>query len=197
MALLSARPKISQLTFGLYGRSLHPEFFEIHSTRRLERDHFVAQVDVTSSGHVIMFRTGGRVFTELATSAHQELPDKRRLLTQKLSGNFEDRIECEGGVHFEYQFHLDRTTPDIFYSVQKAFELRQEMDGLLYRFPSSGRVELGAFSYIYIDTRVHSLRVQALHTFPDDYTILKTQSLFRIENHVAETNATESDPDLS
>ncbi len=181
MALLSARPKISELTFGLYGRSLHPELFQIHSTRRFDRDNFNAQVDITSAGHLIMFKVGGRVFTELATSAHHELPERRRLLAQKLSGEFEDSIECEGGIHFEYQFQLERTTPEFFHSVQKAFELRQEMDGLLYHFESSGRVKMGAISYIYVDTRVHSLRVQAMHTFPDDYAILRTQSLFRID----------------
>lgn len=181
MALLSARPKISELVFGLYGRSLHPELFQIHSSRRLERDHFSARIDITSAGHVIMFKTGQHVFTELATSAHHELPLRRRLLSQKLSSKFEDRIECEGGVQFEYQFHLDRTTPEIFLAMNKAFLDRRDMEGLIHQFESSGRVQLGAISYIYIDTRMHSLRIQAIHTFPDDYAILKTQSLFQID----------------
>lgn len=186
MALLSARPKISELVFGLYGRSLHPELFQIHSSRQLERDHFSARIDITSAGHLIMFKVGSRVFTELATSAHHELPEKRRLLSQRLSGQFEDEIECEGGVHFEYQFHLERTTPEIFYAMNRAFQERREMEGLVCQFESSGRVQMGAISYIYIDTRLHSLRIQAMHTFPDDYTILKTQSLFRITPELVE-----------
>lgn len=181
MALLSARPKISELLFGLYGRSLHPELFQIHSSRKLERDHFSARIDITSAGHVIMFKAGQHVFTELATSAHHELPDRRRLLSQRLAGRFEDRVECEGGVQFEYQFQLERTTPEIFHAMNKAFQERREMEGLIHQFESSGRVQLGAISYIYIDTRIHSLRIQAIHTFPDDYAVLKTQSLFQID----------------
>lgn len=181
MALLSTRPKISELVFGLYGRSLHPELFQIHSTRRLERENFDARIDVTSAGHVVMFKAGNHVFTEVATSAHHELPERRRLLSQRLSGSFEDQVECEGNVQFEYKFSLERTTPEIFYAMNKAFQERGDIEGLLHQFESSGRVQLGAISYIYIDTRVHSLRVQAMHTFPDDYAILKTQSLFRID----------------
>src|SRR5690606_26170807 len=103
----TTRPKISELAFGLYGRSLHPELFQIYTTRRIQRDHFQAQIDVTSTGHLVMFKTGERVFTEIATSAHQELPQRRRLLATPIQGQFEDRIECEGGVCFEYQYHLE------------------------------------------------------------------------------------------
>ncbi len=51
---------------------------------------------------------------------------------------------------------------------------------MLYRFDSSGRMALGAISYINLEARDRSLRVQAFHTFPDDYAIVKSQSLFEI-----------------
>jgi len=37
---------------------------------------------------------------------------------------------------------------------------------------------LGAISYVNIETRLNSLLIQAIHTFPDDYAILKVESLF-------------------
>jgi hypothetical protein len=39
---------------------------------------------------------------------------------------------------------------------------------------------LGALSYINVETRTRCLLVQAFHTFPDDYAIVKSQSLFEI-----------------
>ena len=39
---------------------------------------------------------------------------------------------------------------------------------------------MGAISYINGETRDRSLLVQAFHTFPDDYAIVKTQSLFQV-----------------
>jgi hypothetical protein len=51
---------------------------------------------------------------------------------------------------------------------------------LLYTFDSSGRLAVGALSYINIETRNRSMLVQAFHTFPDDYAIVKSQSIFEM-----------------
>ena len=39
---------------------------------------------------------------------------------------------------------------------------------------------LGALSYIHLEARNRSLMVQAFHTFPDDYAIVKSQSIFEV-----------------
>ena len=39
---------------------------------------------------------------------------------------------------------------------------------------------LGAISYLNISSRDRSLLIQAFHTFPDDYAIVKSQSLFKL-----------------
>lgn len=180
MSLLTTRPKVSELSFGLYGRSIHPELFQIFSSRQIDREHFQARVDVTSTGHVVMFKTGDRIFTEVATSSHQELPQRRRLLATRIQGQFQDRIECEDGIQFEYQFHLERLTPEAFGHLQRAFADSPVVDGMMHQFQTSGRVNLAAFSYMYIDTRQRTFRIQAVHSFPDDYAVLKTQSLYRL-----------------
>jgi hypothetical protein len=51
---------------------------------------------------------------------------------------------------------------------------------MLHRFDSSGRMALGALSYLNVETRNRSLLVQAFHTFPDDYAIVKIQSQFEV-----------------
>ena len=37
---------------------------------------------------------------------------------------------------------------------------------------------IGALSFVNVEARNRSLRVQAFHTFPDDYAIVKSQSVF-------------------
>lgn len=39
---------------------------------------------------------------------------------------------------------------------------------------------LGALSYINVETRSRSFLVQAFHTFPDDFAIVKSQSRFHL-----------------
>ncbi len=37
---------------------------------------------------------------------------------------------------------------------------------------------MGAMSFIHVEARNRILQVQAFHTFPDDYAIVKSQSQF-------------------
>jgi hypothetical protein len=75
-------------------------------------------------------------------------------------------------------FQLEPVEPEVFWTFQHELLRDGERQGLLHRFDSSGRMALGAISYINVETRNCSLLVQAFHTFPDDCAIVKSQSLF-------------------
>jgi hypothetical protein len=178
--VLSVRPKVAELTFQLYGRSLHPELFEIFKTAKLERGGYAARVDITSAGHIVTWRYGGITLTEVAASAQHPLPQKRRLMSYKLKGERHDRVECRGGITYQVSFQLETVTPEIFWHFQQELTHDAEREGLLYQFEASGRLAIGALSYIHFETRNRNLLVQAFHTFPDDYAIVKSQSLFEL-----------------
>ena len=57
---------------------------------------------------------------------------------------------------------------------------KEPTEGLLHAFDSSGRMAFGGLSYVNIETRRRSMLVQAIHTFPDDYAIVKVESLFSL-----------------
>jgi hypothetical protein len=166
--------------FQLYGRSLHPELFETHSCRTIERGDYQATINITNAGHTICWRYQGLTLTEVATGAHHPLPIQRRLMSYKLKGTGHDRVECRGGVRYQTSFHLEPVEPEVFWTFQQELAHDTGREGLLYRFGASGRMALGALSYIHIETRNRSLLVQAFHTFPDDYAIVKSQSLFEV-----------------
>lgn len=178
--MLTVRPKVAELVFQLYGRSLHPELFRVHTSRTVERGGYKATVDITTTGHVVTWRYHGLTITEVATSAHHPLPQKRRLLSYRLKGQRNDRVECRGGATYQVSFQLEPVEPDVFWTFQQELAFDGERQGMLYKFDSSGRMAVGALSYINIETRSRSLLVQAFHTFPDDYAIVKSQSLFEI-----------------
>lgn len=217
--MLSVRPKIAELSLQLYGRSLHPELFEVCSEKRVQRGRvdppgadpmadsgaktgastlswgretnaYEATVQITSAGHVVAWRCGGLTLTEVCASSHQPLPLKRRLMRHRLEADRSDRVECRGGVTYDVDFTLETATPEAFRAYQQEFDLmslqggalEEGGGGLLYRFEASGRVgvKLGAISYIDVQSRDRALRVRALHTFPDDCAIVKTESVFRL-----------------
>ena len=178
--MLSVRPKVAELVFQLYGRALHPELFEIYSSHTVKRGDYEATLAITSAGHVVTWRYQGLTLTEVAASAQHPLPQKRRLLSYRLKGERTDRMELRGGCNYEVSFQLEPVDPEVFWTFQQELALDGVRQGLVHRFESSGRMALGAISYINAETRNRSLLVQAFHTFPDDYAIVKSQSLFEI-----------------
>lgn len=179
--MLVARPKVAELAFQLYGRSLHPELFEIHKTRTLSRGGYEAKIDITSAGHLVTWRYQGLILTEVAASAQHPLPQKRRLMSYCLKGSRRDQVECRGGIVYDVSFSLEAASPDEFYSYQEALTRNgEEHKGIFHSFDASGRMAMGALSYVHVESRNRSMFVQAFHTFPDDYAIVKSQSLFQL-----------------
>ena len=178
--MLTVRPKVAELVFQLYGRSLHPELFEVYQSRHVERGDYEAKIDITSAGHVITWRYHGLTLTEVAASAHHPLPQKRRLLSYRLRGQRNDRVQCRGNVVYQVSFQLEPVEPEVFWTFQQELAHDGERRGMLHMFEASGRMALGALSYVNVETRSRSMLIQAFHTFPDDCAIVKSQSLFEI-----------------
>ena len=178
--MLTTRPKVAELVFQLYGRPLHPELFKVYQTRTIERGDYQAKIDITSAGHVVTWRYAGLTLTEVAASAQHPLPERRRLLSYRLKGHRTDRVECRGGISYQVSFQLEQVEPEIFWIFQEELSQDGQRQGLFHKFDASGRMALGALSYINLESRNHTLLIQAFHTFPDDYAIVKSQSLFQI-----------------
>ncbi|MCA9239757.1 MAG: DUF2617 family protein [Planctomycetales bacterium] len=178
--MLSTRPKIAELVFQLYGRAIHPELFQTCRTHTIKRGEYEATLQITNEGHAICWRFGGLTLTEVAASAQNPLPQKRRLMSHSLQGEQADRVECRGGVVYESEFSLESVDSNAFYTFQDQLRLASAKEGLLHQFESSGRFGIGAMSYLNVQSRDRMLKVRALHTFPDNYAIVKSQSVFRL-----------------
>lgn len=178
--MITVRPRVTDLVFQLYGRALHPELFEIHQTRVIERPQYGVKIDITSTGHVVTWRYAGLTLTEVATGAHCPLPERRRLLCYRLNGRRQDRVECRGKASYQTSFQLDLVEPEAFWALQQEILWDSISQGMLQRFDSGGRIALGAMSYVTIEPRRHALAVRAIHTFPNDFAVVRTQSLFQL-----------------
>ena len=174
--MLSARPKIAELSFQLYGRSLHPELFEIFASKEFSRGDYTARVSITTAGHLISWHRNRTTISEVATSAHYPLPNTRQLATQKLCGKHSETVTYQGGIEYSYQFHLEPSPAESFWFFQEELMKADHDEGVFHSFESSGRIAIGALSFIHTELRDRSFTVQAFHTFPDDFAILKTRS---------------------
>ncbi len=178
--MLKTRPKIAELVFKLYGRSLHPELFEIHESRTIQRGEYEADIQITSAGHLVSWRYGEITLTEIATAANHPLPARRRLISHRLKGERADQLECRGGIKYDVAFSLEPANAQRFLAYQKELTLQATRQGMLHQFDPNGRWEAGAISYINVEARDKIFRVQAFHTFPDDCAVLRIQSTFQL-----------------
>ena len=61
--VLTTRPKIAELVIQLYGRTLHPELFEVCRTKSIVRGNpdesgYQAEIQITNAGHIVTWRHG-------------------------------------------------------------------------------------------------------------------------------------------
>lgn len=178
--VLSIRPKVNSLAFNVFARSIHPELFQVFRTLHIDRENFQARIDITRDGHVVTFNSNTVTLSEIACSSQQLLPQRRRLLCEQLKSKAKETIEAPKGILYQTEFEMEHVGPDLFAMMQSELGGRQKELDLLHIFDSSGRIAMGAISFIHVDARPCSLIVQSLHTFPDDHAIVKVFSTFSL-----------------
>ena len=184
----SIRPKVAELALTVFGKPLHPELYVVHASRRIEREHYTTDVQITACGHVVTFQTAIGTMCEVAASTHQPLPTLRRRYASRLKGRRTDTVVDDRGMKYRVSHQLETVEVDLFWMMQKQLD-QGDNAGLVHRFDSSGRISMGALSYINVETRLRSMLVQAVHTFPDDHAVLKIESLFSIPAKVREPSS--------
>jgi len=178
--MLSVRPRINKLTLHLFGRSLHPELFEVQASRSSEREHYQIRYHITNVGHIISANMGGVLLTELSAAPQQPLPSQRLLMSHDFAGRRTDKVVYRDRIRYSCDFQLEQVESRCFLAFQQALTQQTECDGLLYQFQSSGRLAFGAMSYVNVETRCRSIRVRAFHTFPDTCCMVKSSSLIEL-----------------
>lgn len=174
--MLLCRPRVADLLFCVYNRALHPELFEVLSSRRVERGDFLLHLWITRSGHVLTWTDGKHQLTEVVASQQDVLP-AGGLLRLHLRGERAADVVGISGVRYQASFQEERLSPEIFLHVHDEIVQDGQREGFFAQLGDGGRLAVTPVSYINPQARPGSLLVYAFHTFPDEYTVVKTQTL--------------------
>ena len=134
-------------------------------------------VRITRTGHVLHWHNRDVCLTEVAAAAEQELPQGRRLLNYRLRGEHGGHLACRHGIHYQTTFQVETLPPDIFLHVHEEILADGGKRGLLHNFQPHHRLALAPLGMIAVEARAGCLFLSAFHTFPEEYTIVKSQSL--------------------
>jgi hypothetical protein len=177
MGVPVVRPPVSDLVFQLYGRPLHPELFDILAVRKVRHEAAELTVRITRTGHVLAFDSGDLHLSEVTAALDQPLPQKRRLLSFRLRNEHCASLACPHGVHYQASFQVETLPPDLFLQVHEELRADGSKRGLLHNFPSHHRLSVAPLGLVHVEARPGCLFLSTFHTFPGEYTVVKTQSL--------------------
>ncbi|MFQ5732405.1 MAG: DUF2617 family protein [Planctomycetaceae bacterium] len=177
MSVKFARPSIADLTFQVFGRSVHPELFDVYAVREFWNDAYSVGVRICEAGHVVAFRLDELTVTEVVSTHDQPLPRRCRSFCQKLGGS-RNRSARFGGLNYEVSFHVERLDAEVFQNFHQELLVDAERVELAHRFPAGNRFSPEPLSLLRADAQPDSLLVHAYHTFPEHCAVVKSQSLF-------------------
>jgi hypothetical protein len=181
MSVFLMRPPVAELVFQLYSRPLHPELFDILATRRYCREDSEVRVWITRTGHVVTWQNADVLLTELA-DADQSLSVARRLLGYKMRGEHSARLPCGHGVVYQTSFQVETLSPEIFVHVHDEIRADGEKRGVLHNFQPNQRMAVAPLGHVVVESRPGCVFVSAFHTFPEECTVIKSQTLIEVKS---------------
>ncbi|MCG3136524.1 MAG: hypothetical protein HJJLKODD_00358 [Phycisphaerae bacterium] len=172
--------KVDDLHFFLYHRALHPELFNIHEVRHLRQKRYSAEIWVIGLSHMVMVQTNNQVVTEL-TGIESDLLPKNGVVTRfRFRGEKDHLYSFDNGIQHIMSSQVERMTPNLFVASHRDLMRHGQKRGILATFPDWSNSELVPFTFIDYEARENELHIHAFHAFPDELTLLKTQSIVEL-----------------
>ena len=178
MSFKVARPAAGQLTFQLYARTLHPELFEVCASQLVDCGEYSLSTRICESGHVVEFRRDMQVVTEIHSDEESELPQRGRMLSVGLNKCHDMTAEPHPGLMIQASTQTEVVDPEVFERLSEEYRSDMRRATVSFEFGSRNRLRPDAISLIFADCSPRSVVVHAFHTFPDDWTVIRTQSLY-------------------
>ena len=178
---IGQKQRVDSLRFFLYERALHPELFEIYHDRQIVKGGYEAQIWVTGCTHVIGFYRGTSTLVEVIADCSATLPQRGRLLELPFRGERDHERKRAHGINYMMNFQVEVMSPTVYSRTHHDLARMGAKRGLFVPFPMwMTRAPLTPFTFIDYDSRPNGLHVFAFHAFPQDLTVIKTQSIFEL-----------------
>ncbi len=87
----------------------------------------------------------------------------------------------ENGIGYIMSSQVERMTGNLFTATHRDLVRHAKKRGILVPFKEWAGQGLEPFSFIDFEPRDYELHINAFHAFPEDLTLLKTQSIFELD----------------
>ena len=177
MGALYLRPRVADLVFRLFDRTLHPELYDRIATRSVERGGFRITAHITPTGHILEWTHRSERITEALAAADQLLPRRGQRLAHRFGGSRGGRCEVLPGLRYQVSTHVEILEQEQFDEVHADLKREGEAKGLLFHSRPDTRVSLSPLGVVIVEALAKCLSISAFHTFPEELAVVRTQSL--------------------
>ena len=174
------RHRVEDLQFCLYQRAIHPELFHIHRVKRLEQARYNAEIWVVGLTHVVTVQCGDQTLTELIVEDMEPLPKVGLATSFRFRGERDHAQSFANDMKYILSTQVERMTPQLFPPTHRDYVHYAHNRGLFVSFDDWAVDDLAPFTFIDFDARDHEFHVHAFHAYPEELTLLKTQSIFEV-----------------
>jgi len=177
---IHTKQRVEGMHFCLYQRALHPELFHIHRVKRLQQSRYQAEIWIIGLAHVVSVQYGDKVLTEVITEDTELLPKSGLAASFRFRGERDHAQSFDDGMRYLLSTQVERLTLQLFPATHRDYVHYAQNRGLFVAFDEWSHDRITPFSFIDYDARDSELHIHAFHTFPEELTLLKTQSIFEI-----------------
>ena len=174
------KQRVDDLHFCLYQRAIHPELFHIDQVKRVQQARYQAEVWIVGLSHVVTVAYGDHILTELICEDTDLLPKVGLATSFRFRGERDHAQAFSSGMKYILSTQVERMTPQLFPATHRDYVHYAQDRGLYVSFDEWTHDGLAPFTFVDVDARDHEFHVHAFHAFPEEMTLLKTQSIFEI-----------------
>lgn len=169
--------RVSQTMFRLFNRRLHPELFEVLSSREVNKGKCNISVQITPTGHLLQWQMGEMIVVELTAGPQQTLPARGQLIAYSFDGSKSGDCLISDTHRYRVLSQVEKLNPTDYETVHDELLVDGRQRGLLVCRMNGTRSILPAISWVDVTPLVGGLALSTIHTYPNELAIAKTQSL--------------------
>ena len=169
---------VDELMFSLFQRPLHPELFQIYASRQINTENYETIIWVTGCTHVVSVFAGDVCLTEVVSAPGQMLPSRGLIERFQFRPPRTHKCTLSRGVSYMTDFQVEKMSPNLYQQSHTDLERFARNRGIFVKFPELEVGNLQPFCYIDFEARQKDLQIQTFAAYPDQVTMIKTQSLF-------------------
>ncbi len=178
MGVSHGRSRVADLSFQVFSRSVHPDWFAVRQHFRVGRNGWEADLRVIEGGHAIVFRSGGIRLTEILAGPETLLPEPGLLFHSPIRHERTATLRPSPAIEYQTCFEVERVDTEVFAHLSDEMTLDVTRGRLFHRFSPVNRMAPAPITHIRFEARVQGLTIHAFHSFPEERAIVRTQSLF-------------------